>query len=181
MNLMDIKFSNSKGEEKSLKDFKAKAFLIVNTASKCGLTPQYEGLQELYKKYKDQGLEILAFPSNDFSAQEPGTNDEIQEFCQLNFGIEFSVNQKIKVKGEGQHPLFKALTEDKKQSVKNNNGALEKLLNEKGLLTGFDHDIHWNFEKFLVNEKGEIVERFYPDVVPSDERLTTAIEKLISH
>jgi glutathione peroxidase len=179
-NISNIEFKNPQGETKTLQDYQAKAYLIVNTASKCGLTPQYEGLEALYEKYKDQGLEILAFPANEFLAQEPGSNDEIQEFCKANFGIKFPVNQKIVVKGEGQHPLYQALTEGKKEAVRNNASDFEKRLTDKGLITGQDHEIHWNFEKFLVDANGNIIERFFPDVAPNDSLIIEKIEKLLN-
>lgn len=179
MNIANIEFKNAKGEIKTLKDYNAKAFLIVNTASKCGLTPQYDGLQELYKEYKEKGLEILGFPANEFLAQEPGTDDEIQSFCKVNFGVEFPINKKIIVKGEGQHPLYKALTEGKKVAVKNADGGFEKKLTDKGLITGKDEDIHWNFEKFLIDSEGNILERFFPDVAPSDEKIVGKIQELL--
>lgn len=179
MNIANIEFENAQGKTKTLKDFEAKAFLIVNTASKCGLTPQYEALQDLYTKFKDQGLEILGFPANEFLAQEPGSDDEIQSFCKVNFGVEFPINKKIIVKGEGQHPLYKALTEGKKEAVKNESGEFEKKLTDKGLITGAAHEIHWNFEKFLVDGEGNIVERYFPDVAPKDDRLVAKIEELL--
>jgi glutathione peroxidase len=179
MSIANIEFQNAKGETKTLKDYNAKAFLLVNTASKCGLTPQYDALQELYKEYKDKGLEILGFPANEFLAQEPGTDDDIQSFCKVNFGVEFPINKKIVVKGEGQHPLYKALTEQKKVAVKNDDGGFEKKLTDKGLITGEDHDIHWNFEKFLVDSEGNIVERFFPDITPTDERVVGKIKQLL--
>ncbi|MCO4754499.1 MAG: redoxin domain-containing protein [Bacteriovoracaceae bacterium] len=178
-NVADIEFKTAQGETKTLKDYKAKAFLVVNTASKCGLTPQYEALQALYKEYKDQGLEILGFPANEFLEQEPGTNKEIQSFCKVNFGVKFGINEKVVVKGEGQHPLFKALTEGKKDAVRNEDGTFEKLLTEKGLISGEAHDIHWNFEKFLLDENGNVVERFFPDVAPSDPRLVGKVQELV--
>ena len=153
--------------------------MVVNVASKCGLTPQYESLQRLYKKYQPKGLEILAFPANEFLAQEPGSNEEIQQFCKLNYDVSFPVLQKIVVKGEGQHPLYKTLTESKPQSIKNADGAFEGRLSSKGLITGQAHDIKWNFEKFLVTPSGQIVERFFPDIAPEDERITQLIEKYI--
>ncbi len=108
--IKDIKFEDAKGQTKTLADYDAKVFLIVNTASKCGLTPQYEGLQSLYERYHDKGLEILGFPSNEFLDQEPGTDEEIQSFCQVHYSVSFPVHKKIVVKGEGQHPLYAALT-----------------------------------------------------------------------
>lgn len=181
MNIAKVEFEDASGSKKTLKDFKAKAYLIVNTASKCGLTPQYEGLQALYSKYKDQGLEILGFPANEFLAQEPGSDDEIQSFCKMNFGVEFPINKKIIVKGEGQHPLYKDLTEGIKVAVRNENGELEGKLNAKGLITGEENDIHWNFEKFLVDSEGNLIERYFPDVAPNDKNLVGKIEELLKN
>ncbi|CBW26477.1 conserved hypothetical protein [Halobacteriovorax marinus SJ] len=179
-NLLDIKFKNNKNEEVSIKDFDAKAYLIVNVASKCGLTPQYEGLQSLYSEYKDKGLEILAFPANEFLGQEPGSDEEIQSFCSLTYNVTFPVNSKIIVKGEGQHELYKELTNAKVDYTKNEDGKFETLLTEKGLITGGEEDIKWNFEKFLVSKDGEVVSRFFPDVEASDVRLKEALENLIN-
>ncbi|MFG1485179.1 glutathione peroxidase [Halobacteriovorax sp. RZ-2] len=179
MNLNTIHFKDGKGLDKTLKDFDAKAYLIVNVASKCGLTPQYEALQKLYSEYKDQGLEILAFPANEFLGQEPGTNEEIQQFCNLEYNVTFPVNEKIIVKGEGQHPLYKALTETKKEAVRNDKPDFEQLLISKGLISGQPHDIHWNFEKFLLDKNGEIVERFFPDIAPTDEKITSKLKELL--
>ncbi|WP_372656234.1 glutathione peroxidase [Halobacteriovorax sp.] len=178
-NLLDIKFKNNKSEDVSLKDFDAKAFLIVNVASKCGLTPQYEGLQKLYNEYKEQGLEILGFPANEFLGQEPGSDEEIQSFCSLTYNVTFPVNSKIIVKGEGQHELYKELTSAEVNYTKNEEGQFEGLLTEKGLITGSDKDIKWNFEKFLVSADGKIVARYFPDVEATDERVKSTIDSLI--
>lgn len=180
VNLLDITFNDKNGNPKTIRDFKAKLYLIVNVASKCGLTPQYKSLQELYEKYSKKGLEILAFPANEFLGQEPGTDEEIQSFCSLTYNVTFPVNAKIIVKGEGQHTLYKTLTELTPVSIKNENGSFEKLLTEKGLISGGPSDIKWNFEKFLVNEKGEIVGRFFPDIDVSDSRVTSLIDKCLS-
>ncbi|PIQ29159.1 glutathione peroxidase [bacterium (Candidatus Blackallbacteria) CG17_big_fil_post_rev_8_21_14_2_50_48_46] len=179
-NLQTIPFKDKQGEEKTLKDFQAKATLVVNVASKCGLTPQYTGLQALYEKYHAQGLEIMGFPANEFLAQEPGSNEEIQSFCSLNYGVGFPIHQKIVVKGEGQHPLYKALTEGQPEAIKNENGQFETLLSSKGLITGEPHEIHWNFEKFLLNAEGQIVARFFPDITAKDERVISQIEALLA-
>ena len=178
--ISEISFKNKQGQDQTLKDFDAKAYLLVNVASKCGLTPQYEGLQALYEKYHGQGLEILAFPANEFLAQEPGTDEEIQSFCSTNYGVTFPVNQKIVVKGEGQHPLYKALTETQPEAIKNADGNFETLLTSKGLITGDAHDIKWNFEKFLLNAQGEIVARYFPDVTAQDDRVVQQIETLLA-
>jgi glutathione peroxidase len=145
------------GEEKSLADYKGKVLLIVNVASKCGFTPQYKGLQELYETYKDKGLEILAFPCNQFLGQEPGTNEEIKEFCERNYGVTFPLFAKIDVNGPNAHPLYQYLTKE-----------------APGFLTGA---IKWNFTKFLVDREGNVVKRFAPATKP--EELKEEIEKLL--
>lgn len=146
MHLYDIEVENMKGEFKALKEYQGKVLIIVNTASKCGLTPQFEGLEELYLKYKDQGLEILGFPCNQFLKQDPASNEDILSFCQLNYGVTFEMFKKLFVKGKNIHPLYKFLISNSKER-KNKN-------------------IKWNFEKFLINKEGEIVERFLPTVKP---------------
>jgi glutathione peroxidase len=157
MNIYDIQVTTASSEEKSLADYRGKVLLIVNVASKCGFTPQYKGLQALYDKYKDQGLEILGFPCNQFLAQEPGTNEEIQEFCQVNFGASFPIFAKIDVNGSNAHPLYKHLTKE-----------------ASGILGGA---IKWNFTKFLVDRDGRVVKRYAPNTEP--EKLTEKIEELL--
>lgn len=137
------------GQDTDLSAYQGKVLLIVNTASKCGLTPQYEGLEALYKKYGDQGLEILGFPCNQFGSQEPGSESEIQEFCQINYGVSFPMHAKIDVNGDGTHPVFQQLKK-----------AAPGLLGSKG--------IKWNFTKFLVAKDGTIVTRFAPQTKPED-------------
>ena len=165
------------GEATKLADYKGEVLLVVNVASKCGLTPQYEGLESLYERFHGQGFEVLGFPANEFLAQEPGTNEEIQSFCQTKFGVKFPMFEKIVVKGPGQHPLYKFMTEYKPIATLKPHGSLMGKLDAGGLLTGKDHDIKWNFEKFLINKKGEIVERFSPELDPQDPLIVEAIEK----
>ncbi|MCT2534911.1 glutathione peroxidase [Aquibacillus koreensis] len=148
MGIYDFEVETIKGEEKSLSDYEGKAVLIVNTASKCGFTPQLEGLQALYDKYKEQGLEILGFPSNQFMNQEPGSNDDIQAFCQLNYGVTFPMFSKIDVRGKTAHPLFKYLV---KQAP--------------GFITD---QVKWNFTKFLIDKDGNVVKRYAPKDEPKD-------------
>lgn len=148
------------GNEVSLNKYTGKAALIVNVASRCGLTPQYAGLVELYNKYKDQGFVILAFPSNDFNKQEPGTNAEIKEFCSTKFQVTFPLFDKISVKGEEKAPLYAYLTGEETNP-------------------DFPGEVEWNFGKFLVNQKGEIVGRFGPATSPTDETVVSAIESLL--
>ena len=168
------------GTKTQLSEYRGKVLLLVNVASKCGLTPQYEGLEKLYSEYKEKGLMVLGFPANEFAGQEPGTNAEIQEFCQMKFGVQFPMFEKVVVKGEGQHPLYAFLTESKPEAQLKKDGKLLGLLREKNLLSGKPHDIKWNFEKFLINRKGEIVERFSPDIEPTDPMITEAIKRELS-
>lgn len=177
--LLDISFQTASSQTTSLRDLSGKAYLLVNVASKCGLTSQYEELEKLFQKYKDQGLVVVGFPANQFLEQEPGSDSEIQEFCQLNYGVSFPVMSKIVVKGEGQHPLYQALITRKKDATKNESGDFEQLLSSKGLLSGEDHEIHWNFEKFLVDQNGEVIERFFPDVSPMDSKITKTVESAL--
>ncbi|GAA0442191.1 MAG: glutathione peroxidase [Bacillota bacterium] len=142
------------GKEKSLSDYRGEVLLIVNTASKCGFTPQLEGLQNVYNAYKDQGFQVLGFPCNQFNNQDPGTEGEISEFCQINYGVTFPMFSKVDVKGENAHPLFNYLTEE-----------------AKGFLT---KQIKWNFTKFLVNKQGEVINRYAPQTKP--EQIKTDIE-----
>ena len=137
------------GKPRKLADYKGKVLLVVNTASKCGFTPQYKGLEELYKKYKDKGFAVLGFPSNQFGQQEPGPESEIAEFCEMNYGVTFPMFAKIDVNGDDAHPLFKYLTTTKKG-----------LLGSEG--------IKWNFTKFLVGKDGNVVERYAPTTKPED-------------
>ncbi|MBQ6730204.1 MAG: glutathione peroxidase [Bacteroidales bacterium] len=169
--IYDITVKDMDGSDVSLGNYKGKVLLIVNVASKCGLTPQYEGLEALYQKYKDQGLEILAFPCNQFLGQEPGTNEEIQSFCSLNYNVTFPLFDKIDVNGEAESPLYTYL---KKQAPFHGypEGAeefaaqLDQIHQKTG--TGFDQGdaIRWNFGKFLVSKDGKTILRFEPMVTP---------------
>ena len=143
-------------------------------ASKCGLTPQYEGLQKLYAAEKNNGLEILGFPSNDFLAQEPGTDAEIQEFCSLNYQVDFPLFTKIPVVGADKHPLYAVLTQAIPERT--GEGPWWDDLVEYGLTPNNPPEVLWNFEKFLVNKQGEVVARFAPDIAADDERIVSAIQ-----
>ena len=145
------------GEKTNLAAFKGKAYLIVNVASKCGFTPQYSGLEELYGKYRDKGLVVVGFPANNFGNQEPGTNEEILDFCRTRYDVSFPMMSKISVKGEDKHPLFVNLT-------------------EKSSMPG---EIKWNFFKFLLDGNGELVARFPSQTKPLDKELTDQIDKLL--
>lgn len=181
MSVYNFDVKKISGEATSLNAYKGKVMLVVNVASKCGLTPQYEGLEKLYKNYREKGLEVLGFPANEFLAQEPGSNSEIQEFCTMNYGVDFPMFEKIIVKGEGQHPLYNYLTTTKPSATMKEGGTLITRLKDKGLLSGKENDIKWNFEKFLVNKKGEVVDRFSPELDPMDPVIVKAVERELAN
>lgn len=153
--ISDIKVKTINGEEKQLNEYANQVLLIVNVASYCGYTPQYQGLEQLNQKYRDAGLRILGFPCNDYGAQEPGSNSEILLFCTKNYGVNFDLFDKVHAKGPEQHPLYAVLTK-----------AVEP--------TG---DVSWNFEKFLIGKQGEVVARFPSRVAPTSPELISAIER----
>ena len=153
------------GAETSLADHAGSVLLIVNVASQCGKTPQYEGLEKLYETYRDRGFAVLGFPSNQFGGQEPGKNEEIEEFCRTVYGVRFPMFAKIDVKGPDQHPLYRALA-----------AAQPKRIELPGKAPNPDPDVRWNFEKFLVGRNGTVVARFDPDVTPGAPLLTGAVE-----
>lgn len=175
--IFEIPVKTIDGAETNLGEYKGKVLLVVNVASKCGLTPQYAGLEKLYENYREKGLEILGFPANDFLAQEPGTEEEIKSFCDTNFNVRFPLFSKISVKGDGQHALYKKLTDLKPQAdVKNGDGFEEKLkgFGQKREKSG---DVLWNFEKFLIGKNGAVAARFAPDVTAEDARLIKKVEE----
>ncbi|MEC9408158.1 MAG: glutathione peroxidase [Pseudomonadota bacterium] len=174
--LDSISFTQMDGRDATLADYSGSVVLIVNVASKCGLTPQYEALQTLYQDKRDKGLVVLAFPANNFGGQEPGTNDEIKDFCSTQFGVEFPLAQKVSVKGGDIHPLFAALIDAQPTATANQPSALLAKLNEHGLGPERATDVMWNFEKFLIDRSGQVVARFAPDIPPADARLLSAIE-----
>lgn len=157
MKIYDFSAETIDGQEKSISEYEGNVMLIVNTASECGFTPQFEGLENLYKKYKEQGLEILGFPCNQFGNQDSGTNEEIASFCQKNYGVSFQMFEKVDVNGENAHPLFTYLTKE-----------------GKGLLSD---RIKWNFTKFLVDQDGNVIKRYAPQTKP--ESIEKDIEKLL--
>lgn len=157
-NIKDISVKDIDGKEIKLSGYKGKVLLIVNVASECGYTPQYEGLQKIYEKHKEKGLEILAFPCNDFGAQEPGTNEEIKNFCSSKYNVTFKLFDKIKIIGKDKSPLYEILINN---------------TDDKG-------DVKWNFEKFLIDKSGNIISRFRSKVKPESQELTKAVEELLS-
>lgn len=157
MNFYDFSAKKMDGQETKMEEYKGKVVLVVNTASKCGLTPQFKELEELYKEYKDRGFEILGFPCNQFAHQDPGTNEEISKFCLINYGVSFTMFEKIDVNGEEAHPLYKYLKNE-----------------TKGIL---GNEIKWNFTKFLIDSEGKVVNRYAPITVPS--KIKEDINKLL--
>ena len=153
---LTIPFKTIAGHDSTLAAFKGKVLLIVNTASECGYTPQYEGLEQLYEKYKDKGLVVVGFPANNFGGQEPGTNEEIAKFCTSKYSVTFPMMAKVSVKGEDIHPLFKYLTKESP-------------------ITG---EIGWNFSEFLLDKDGKLVSRYPSKITPLDPQLTSKIESL---
>ena len=156
--LYDYSAKTIDGREFSMEQLKGKKVLIVNTASECGLTPQYEDLQKLYEKYGGDGFEIIGFPSNDFMNQEPGNNEEIKNFCQVNYGVTFQMMEKIKVKGDDMHPVYRWLTNKDLNGVKNSN-------------------VRWNFQKYLIDENGRLVDFVAPRKKPDSEEIVQWLEK----
>jgi glutathione peroxidase len=166
MNIYDFTVKNRRGEDVSLSDYKGKVLLIVNTATQCGFTPQYDNLENLFEKYSPEGLVILDFPCNQFGNQAPGTDDEIYSFCESNYGVKFPVFSKIDVNGESAHPLYQYLVSQKGFSGFDEGHKLTQVLNDMLSKNHPDFknkpDIKWNFTKFLIDRKGTVVERFEP-------------------
>ncbi|MEU4519547.1 glutathione peroxidase [Amycolatopsis sp. NPDC024027] len=157
MGIHEIPLKTLDGHDSSLGEFAGKALLVVNVASKCGLTPQYSGLERLQERFGEQGFSVVGFPCNQFAGQEPGSADEIQTFCSTTYGVTFPLFEKIDVNGEGRHPLYAELTETTDAE-------------------GAAGDVQWNFEKFLVGADGEVLARFRPRTEPEDETVVKAIE-----
>ncbi len=158
--IYDFKLKSIDGEETELSEYSGKVLLIVNTASECGFTPQYDGLQDVYDKYKEDGFYVLGFPANNFGGQEPGTDEEIAEFCSVNFNIQFPMFSKVSVKGDDIHPLFEYLTTTENRD--------------------FSGEIGWNFEKFLIDRDGNLVRRFRSKVEPDSNELIESIESALA-
>lgn len=172
----EIPVKKISGEDATLGEYKGKVVLVVNVASKCGLTPQYEALERIYELYRGQGLVIAGFPTNDFKSQEPGSNEEIQSFCSLNYGVTFPLYSKITVVGESKHPLYKTLIAAQPKAVSVNEVSWREKLKGYGIEANPEPEILWNFEKFLVSRTGEVVKRFAPDTAPDAPELVAAIQ-----
>jgi glutathione peroxidase len=164
------------GTPANLGEYAGKVLLVVNVASACGLTPQYEGLVNLYRAQRERGLEILGFPTNDFGAQEPGSNEEIQTFCSTTFGVDFPMFEKISVSGETRHPLYRSLIAAQPAAREMPGSDFRSKLAAYGVKQAHPDDILWNFEKFLIGRDGSVVARFAPDMAPDDPQILAAIE-----
>ncbi len=176
--LFEIPVNTIAGEPTTLAPYKGHVLLIVNTASKCGLTPQYEGLEKLYTTYKHCGFEILGFPANDFANQEPGSNAEIATFCETSYNVTFPMFEKVVVTGPEKSPIYKTLTNAQPVARVADPGFKDKLRGY-GLTVHDAPELTWNFEKFLVNRKGQVVARFAPDTLPTDPAVIQAIEAVL--
>jgi glutathione peroxidase len=182
--IYDIPVHAIGGESTSLAKYRGKVLLIVNVASKCGLTEQYDALEKLYARFRESGFEVLGFPANDFGGQEPGSNEEIATFCRSTFGVDFPMFSKITVTGPQTDPLYRALIAAAPEAPAATRAAfregLESFLNKGGAATNPEPGILWNFEKFLVGRNGNVVARFSPEVVPDDPSVVAAIEAALA-
>jgi glutathione peroxidase len=172
--LYDIPLKQIDGTAGNLAAYRGKVLLLVNVASKCGLTPQYEGLEDLYQSKRAAGLEVVGFPANDFKGQEPGSDAEIREFCSTSYDVHFPLFSKISVLGEDQHPLYAELTAAQPAAI--GDGPFRERLKGYGVNPENPNDVLWNFEKFLVNRQGRVMARFAPDVTADDSRLVSAVD-----
>jgi len=171
--IYDIPVTRIDGTQGSLQNYRGKVLLVVNVASKCGLTPQYAGLEALYQAQRAHGLEILGFPANNFKEQEPGSDAEIQAFCTTTYDVHFPLFSKISVVGEDQHPLYRHLTQAAPEAI--GEGPMRERLQGFGIAPNPAPEVLWNFEKFLVDRQGKVAARFAPDVAADDPRLTQAV------
>jgi glutathione peroxidase len=183
--IYDIPVHRITGEPTSLGEYRGKVLLLVNVASKCGLTPQYTALEALYSRFKDAGLVVCGFPANDFGAQEPGTADEIQAFCTTTYAVDFPMFSKIAVTGADTHPLYEALIDAKPEAAGDSREGFRQNLNSflaakhNGASTNPEPGILWNFEKFLIDRSGNVVGRFSPEITPDDPTVVSAIESAL--
>jgi glutathione peroxidase len=177
--IQEIPFTTIDGKPSSLADLAGNVVLVVNVASKCGLTPQYEALEQLYEDRRAEGFAILGFPANDFRGQEPGTNEEIAQFCSTSYSVQFPLAAKISVVGDQQHPLYKQLTATIPQA-EGDPQAFRDRLKGFGIDTTEEPDVLWNFEKFLVAKDGTVVRRFAPSMTPDDPVITAAIDEQLA-
>ncbi len=174
--LQTIPLQRINGTPATLAEHAGQVLLIVNVASKCGLTPQYEGLEALHQQYQARGLQVLGFPCNDFGAQEPGTEAEIESFCSLNYQVSFPMFCKLNVNSQPRHPLYVALIAAQPEAQPSGDPTLRDILTQHGLMPKQATDVMWNFEKFLVGRDGQVLARFAPDVAPNAPSLVAAVE-----
>ncbi len=183
-NLYDIPVQRITGEPATLSEYSGKVLLVVNVASRCGLTKQYEALEALYTRFKDAGLVICGFPANDFGAQEPGTDEEIATFCSSSYNVDFPMFSKIAVTGEATHPLYNELISEQPTAIGETRAAFRERLNgfleKNGATSNPEPGILWNFEKFLLDRTGKAIARFSPEVTPDDPQVVAAIESAIA-
>ena len=177
--LYDIALTSLDGQSATLAGYRGQVLLIVNVASKCGLTPQYTGLESLYQQQRERGLQVLGFPCNDFAAQEPGSEAEIQSFCEVNYGVSFPLFAKLRINSAPRHPLYAALIAAQPQAQPSGSDKLRGTLAQHKLLPAHETDVMWNFEKFLVGRDGRVLARFAPDVTPEDPALVAAVESAL--
>lgn len=176
--LYDIPLQKIDGSDSNLGEHQGDVMLVVNVASKCGLTPQYEGLEKIFEKYRDQGFSVIGFPANDFAGQEPGSNDEIQTFCSTSYGVEFPLYAKIKVTGDDKHPVYQHLISAQPHAA--GRERMETSLRGYKMDPNPEPEVLWNFEKFLVDRQGQVVGRFAPDTPPESDELVAAIESQLA-
>lgn len=177
--IQQIPLTTIDGNETSLADHAGSVLLIVNVASQCGLTPQYTQLEAIYEQHRDRGFEVLGFPANNFGAQEPGTDEEIVEFCETSYAVQFPMFSKISVVGDDQHPLYRELTSAAPRA-QGDPDAFRAKLRGYGMTPNEDPDVLWNFEKFLVDREGNVVNRFAPTTAPDDPAVLAAIDTALA-
>lgn len=175
-----IPLQTIENQSTTLNAYAGKVLLVVNVASECGLTKQYEGLEKLYETWREQGFAVLGFPSNEFLGQEPGSNEEILEFCRGTFGVQFPMFAKIEVNGEGRHPLYRELIAAQPQAVVPEGSGFLERMSSKGRAPKHTGDILWNFEKFLIGRDGQVIQRFSPDMTPEDPQVSEAIKQALA-
>ncbi|ATM78758.1 MULTISPECIES: glutathione peroxidase [Serratia] len=175
-----IPLQTIENQSTTLNAYAGKVLLVVNVASECGLTKQYEGLEKLYETWREQGFAVLGFPSNEFLGQEPGSNEEILAFCRGTFGVQFPMFAKIEVNGEGRHPLYRELIAAQPQAVAPEGSGFLERMSSKGRAPKHTGDILWNFEKFLIGRDGTVIQRFSPDMTPEDPQVSEAIKQALA-
>jgi len=180
MSIFDTELETLDGEKTTLKQWQGDVLLVVNVASKCGLTPQYEQLEQLQKCWQEQGFSVLGFPCNAFLEQEPGSNEEIKTFCSTTYGVTFPMFSKIEVNGENRHPLYAQLVAAQPQAVAPDGSAFLERMTSKGRAPKVPGDILWNFEKFLIDREGKVIQRFSPDMTPDDALIVDSIKQALA-